>query len=64
MINKNLKIDRKYVQDYEIITEEVSVKTVKLFGITIFRNTIDVKNNNDEEHTPARKPTGFKTSKS
>lgn len=61
MISKNLDIKRDYVQDYEIITKEVSTKTVKLFGIIIFKDIIAVKNSNSDSST-SRKPTGFKLS--
>lgn len=59
MINKHLKVDREYTNDYEILTKEISERTIKFFGITIYRHSADVLNKN-ENTTPARKPIGLR----
>lgn len=59
MIRRTLTVDREHTRDYDIVTKEVSIRTIKFLGIIIFRNTITVINNNVNITT--KKPAGFKT---
>jgi len=46
MIEKHLTIKREHTRDYEIVTREVMINTIKLFGFTISKRSSIVINNN------------------
>jgi hypothetical protein len=65
MIKNILKIERDHSKDYEFVIREKSVKTIKLFGISIFTRDWDVINSNNDSISveTKNKTVGFKLSK-
>lgn len=62
MIKNHLEVKREYTQDYDVLVKETSEKTIKLFGLVLYKTSSDLIHENvNKEQT--RRPIGLRQHK-